>query len=462
MNNIQSLIKRIKPRDPSLYDALSGMMMRIEELDKSILDVESRLPVTSTGTVINSNILIFNYEITKRNIRFTWEPPDASIVSYEIRYGTDWDTAERILNTSTTSAVFDPLSVGEYTYLIKGLDSSGNYSAIAKSLTFTIVAPGIVSITSQAFGSNVLLYWTSPVAQFEIDYYIIERNGVAIGEFLGTFANLLELSGGTFNYTIYAIDIAGNEGIHNTITVTVAPPIDFVLQDEIFSSFTGTKVNAIVDIDRLVAPVNTVETWEEHFVDNSWTTISDQIAAGYPIYIEPVPLTASYEETFDFGTIYTNTVISISYLSNLLFGSVIISIELEFSDDNVTFTAPVSGLVVFVESVRYVRVTVNFAAADDKSLIEFYEFKITVNVHREIDSGYDIAVSSDALGTEFLFNKDFKDVDSITLTSDSTEPVIAIYEFDDIPNPTSFFVKAYDSSGMRITYPLSWKARGIV
>lgn len=464
MNDIKNLIQRIKPINPVLYDALDRLATRVDVLDRSLDEVRSQIAtVPVTGLAIASDIIVFNYEITKRNIRLTWEQPDSTIVSYEIRMGSgSWDTATRLLNTTTTSAVFDPLVSGTYTYQIKGLDSLGNYSVNSTSIVVVITQPETVSITSQTFGSNVLLYWTEPVSQFEIDYYIIEKDSIEIGQFEGTFANLLELSGGTFAYTIHAVDIAGNEGLENTITITVANPTDFELQDELVSDLSGTKVNAILDIDRLIAPVDTTETWSDHFSTNGWTTIQDQIDDGYPLYIQPVPLTASYEEVFDFGAIFTNTVVSVSYLSNIISGSVILSFELEFSDDNVTYTSPVTGLVNFVESVRYVRVTVNFAAADDTSLMEFYEFHVTLNVHREIDSGRDIAVSSDTDGTEFLFNKAFKDVDSITLTTDTTEPVIAIYEFDDIPDPVSFFVKAFDSSGKRITYPISWKARGII
>ena len=262
MATIQNLIQRIKPVNPALYDALNQLATRVDILDKSIDEVRSQIEaVPITGLDIAADVLVFNYVVTRRNIRLSWESPDSSISSYEIRYGTSWTTAERILNTSTTSAVFDPLEIGTHTYLIKGLDSFGNYSVNAASVVINITGPGTVLMTSQAFGSNVLLYWNEPATQFDISYYVIQRNGVNLAQFTGTFANLLELSGGTFNYTIYAVDIAGNEGIHNTITVTVAAPIDFVLQDEIFSTFSGTKINAVVDGGRLIAPINTGETW---------------------------------------------------------------------------------------------------------------------------------------------------------------------------------------------------------
>jgi hypothetical protein len=47
-------------------------------------------------------------------------------------------------------------------------------------------------------------------------------------------------------------------------------------------------------------PVNTTETWADHFVNNSWTSPSAQISAGYPYYIQPTLGTSYYEEVLYF------------------------------------------------------------------------------------------------------------------------------------------------------------------
>jgi hypothetical protein len=96
-------------------------------------------------------------------------------------------------------------------------------------------------------------------------------------------------------------------------------------------------------------------------------------------------------------------------------------------------------------------------------LIRLTNFTISLNVKREVDSGDVNALSSDSGGTQVNFNKDFKDIDSITCTVDSvTEPFIVIYDFTDIPNPTGFKVYVFDTTGNRVSKLVSWKARGIV
>lgn len=213
---------------------------------------------------------------------------------------------------------------------------------------------------------------------------------------------------------------------------------------------------------KLLVCINTSETWEEHFVNNSWTTIQDQIDAGYPIYAEPVPLTATYQEIIDYGTVLGSIVLNMDWTIEEISGGISVSPAVEFSSDGITWSSPVYGKSVFGQSVRYVRITLTFTGTDDKSLAKFSNFQIFLDVKREMDSGDLIANAADAGGTEVTFNKAFKDVDSITVTAESLEPLTTIYDFVDAPDPVSFFVYVFDSAGQRITYPVSWKARGIV
>jgi hypothetical protein len=55
----------------------------------------------------------------------------------------------------------------------------------------------------------------------------------------------------------------------------------------------------------------------------------------------------------------------------------------------------------------------------------------------------------------------FIDVDSISVTAAGTSPVIAIYDFVDAPNPTTFKVLLYNTSGSRVSGTFSWTARGV-
>lgn len=127
------------------------------------------------------------------------------------------------------------------------------------------------------------------------------------------------------------------------------------------------------------------------------------------------------------------------------------------------FGAYVSATSLFSASMRKVKFKLTFVGSDTDSLKLVSNIRIRLDVKREVDSGSVTALASDGLtGTAVTFNKAFKDVESITLTVAAQQPITAIYRFVDIPNPTTFFVYAYDSSGNQVDYLISWKARGIV
>ena len=79
------------------------------------------------------------------------------------------------------------------------------------------------------------------------------------------------------------------------------------------------------------------------------------------------------------------------------------------------------------------------------------------------DSGTGTAVSTDSGGTVVNFNIAFVDVDSISVTPTNSTgtAVIAVYDFTDVPYPTSFKVLLYNTSGTRVSGAFSWSARGV-
>lgn len=66
----------------------------------------------------------------------------------------------------------------------------------------------------------------------------------------------------------------------------------------------------------------------------------------------------------------------------------------------------------------------------------------------------------DNAGTMVLFNKEFVDITAISVTPSGTTAKIAIYDFVDEPNPTSFKVLLYNTSGVRVDGAFSWSVRG--
>lgn len=95
-----------------------------------------------------------------------------------------------------------------------------------------------------------------------------------------------------------------------------------------------------------------------------------------------------------------------------------------------------------------------------EALFELSNLRARLDVKFEMDSGRAEVEGADVAGTPVFFNKDFKDIDSITVSVESNIERRAVYNFIDIPNPTVFYVFVYDTTGARVDATISWKARG--
>ncbi len=455
----RSLLQGLQRSDPKLYQAFQYLFDNVDkinnELFPNVANITALLASVEPGTVSG-----FNYELLPRSVRFYWD--DANDAQrFEIRRGTNWDTADFVLRTSSLTASIDPLVAGDYTHLIKSISSSGDYSTQATVLEFNIQGPGVVSITSTVIDNNVLLYWRKPTHPFDIVHYNVYREGVEIGEARGTFFNWFENIAGNYTYGIQAVDYAGNEGAITSVLLTVNQPPDYVLESLFASVFGGTLTNCILEGGKLLAMVNTADTWADHFVNNGWTTIQEQIDDGYPLYIQPTPTTGNYEEVKDYGAIFSSVIISVAWTEEIISGSVGTVCKIATSTDNITYTAFTTTNALFSSSVRYVKVKLEFSGTDS-SLSLFNNLTIALNVKREMDGGVEDVLAADTAGTVVSFNKSFKDIESITLTALSTTEQIAIYNFVDTPNPTDFKILLFDATGARVDGTVSWKARGIL
>lgn len=461
---ITSLLGDLQARDPKLYQALSLLNETVATINNELHPPTSASG--STSVTFSSGVAApINFEVfsTGRALRFQWDEAAAGL-HYEIRLGTVWATASFLFRTSGLSGDIDPLLYGSYSYLAKSINSSGVYSSDTAVTTITIpLIPGVI-IDKKAIDNNVLLSWSVPVSVFDIDHYKLQDNGVDKGTVKGTFTTFFEQIPADYTYTIIAVDVAGNEGVATDIIVTVNTPPDFALQDTRTSTFSGTKVNLESHPRGLLALVNQTETWRQHYVNNAFTTIRDQINAGFPYFMQPGKLTGSYEEVVNYGVVFNNVLVVVTYNTiNLGSSDMTVLVRLATSTDGITYSAFSNGSVQFLDGFQYLKIRIEFTAADNKAMIIFNNLTFTIDVKRDNDGGDITALSTDAGGTEVFFNKTFKDIESITATVESvTEPFHVIYDFTDVPNPTSFFLYVFDTTGNRVTKLVSWKARGVV
>lgn len=476
------LIQPLSVDNPRLYDALKLISSGFQNLENQINPIQKQIDAISQPSPPPLPPSVFQDDIFPDYIRLTWVSGDTASVLYEIRKGIVWDLADFVVKTPSLSTNLNPITPTEYvhTYLIKSINADGVYSTLTVQLTFVLIIIQAPVITGQVIDNNVLLRWNDPyrVGNFRTAYYNIYKNSVFFGTVASTFTIISETIAGNYQYTIEAVDIAGNVGETGAIWLTVDQPPDFELFGSWESQFKvvdpagtlniigSTLVNCLrTEADpvnpKLLAIVDNVETWLAHYTVRGWNHDDDAIAAGSPYYSQPGEVSGSYTEVIDYGALISNIIVNLDWTEEIIVGNVTVTTTIESSTDNVSWSSPVSGPSVFFASFRYLRVKLIFTGGPG-ALKQISHFTINLDVKREVDSGSVLALASDASGTVVTFNKAYKDVDSITLAVKSLEQVTAIYDFLDIANPVSFKVLCFDGSGNRIDYLVSWKSRGVV
>jgi predicted phage tail protein len=401
-------------------------------------------------------------------VTLTWDKvPDLDLDVYEIRQGSNWNTATLIGQVKATVYTLGYIPPGTQTYLVKSLDTSGTYSTTAAAITVSLSAPSPVSLTQEVIDNNVLLRWTASTASLTIRHYILRRGATfagatEIGTVGGLFSAIFETVAGTFTYWVAAVDLAGNVGTPTPVTALVSQPPDYQLKLNQNSAFGGTKTNMAAFEGKFLAPADTTETWASHFTSRGWATPQAQINAGFPVYAMPSASSGSYEEVVDYGTVLASTKVSatLSYVTDVGTVTVTPTISVrKLTTDPWTNYAGLSS--VFVTDFRYVKVRFDFSAPGNDDFITITGLNIRMDAKLKNDAGIGAANAADSGGTTVNFNVTFVDIDSITVTPSGTAARIAVYDFVDVPNPTSFKVLLFDTAGNRVSGGFSWSIKGV-
>jgi hypothetical protein len=331
----------------------------------------------------------------------------------------------------------------------------------------TVSAPAAPSVTTQIIDNNVLLYWTDATKSLPVSTYQLAKgstlaNAAVIGTKSGLFTTVFETVAGTYTYWITGIDAAGNLGAPGSITATVNAPPDYVLHSDIFSSFTGTLVNAVHEESQVVLPVDAASSWAQHFSNNSWASPNDQINAGYPLYAQPTVASGYYEEVIDYGALLAATNVTVTPTMQSLAGNPATSVTISCSNTSTTgpWTDYPNVSQVYLTNFRWLKVRLTVTSPDNKSLLAMTNLEIKLDVKLKNDAGSVQANASDINGTNVNFNVPFVDVISITVTPAGSTPLTAIYQFLGNADPTNFQVFLFNQSGQRTSGTVSWSAKG--
>lgn len=418
-----------------------------------------------TLTVPNIADILFEYadtSLTNATITLRWAPvsPPFGLKEYQVTYFSESLQSNVTLVVRDNMIILPADWVGNKTFTVVTVDnlnnpSSGYSESIAKNLPNPVT-----NIKAVPIDNNVQLSWTMPAkTSLPISHAVIKRSGptgtwanaTLVGTKAGEFTTIQELVKGSYVYWVAAVDTDNNESTPVSVPAFVQQPPDFIFNATFNSTFNTvanssvvTKTNAVVENGALVFPVNATETWQQHFVNNSYTTPSSQISAKYPVYIQPGTSTALYEEIFDYGKgaalILGSSNITVAISGQDVIGVTNIGVSISTSADGITYSAATAGFVAFATNFRYIKVTITAARGTGDgvtnigSVYKMNALTVRLDTKLKTDSGTVLTSSTDTDGgggTIVNFNTEFVDISAITLTASGTVPRNCVYSFMD-------------------------------
>ena len=365
----------------------------------------------------------------------------------------------------------------EQKYFVRAVDTNGNEGELEEVLFSVAIPSKITNLRNEVIDNNVLLRWQESAVgtnQLPIIHYNIYRNTTdaanLVGQKQGTFTTVFEQVGGNFTYILIPVNSANVEGSQEQTTANVNQPPDFVLTDEVDSTFSGTIVNGFLDDGGLFFNVNTSRTWKQHFdPSNNDTSRTFGVYGASTVYALPTENSGSYEEIIDTGAVIASTRIeaTLGLDPSETVGSTTITPEIFTSLDGTSYTSKGSGNSnVLGTNFRFIKVKFDFDGANNDDLVKVQSLKIKTFLKRKTDQGSTTVTASESQGSgkQVNFTETFVDVDAISLTirGSSSSAKYAIYDFVDSANPQNGFkVFLFDNSGNGVAGTVDFTVRGV-
>lgn len=477
------------------------------------LNIQNPTTVTITTQVIDNNVLM----------NWTDSTTSLPIVSYEIRKGASWAAGAVIGdNGNGRFAVFFEQASGVFTYWVRAVDTAGNVS-VATSITATVSQPpdyalrldynvdfkglvydfgvngdaqgwvpsgatqvastqvlkvtstGIDPILARTMNSFILRgceYQMIEVAVRRVAgagwegniYYSTAGHGTTAG-YYKTSADTSPAIGESkiIRFDMNALTVGGqdwNTSIIESIRIDLGATSADIFEIDSITLIPYLGLNIALDNGILYATLKD-ESWQTHFTSNAWTTPQNQIDAGLPYYAGSQAPASYFEEILDYGTLLNSTSVTATLSSQMVRGTATVVPSISYKTAWADAWTTVVGVTSIVASnFRYVKIRYDFTGSGN-SLISLLNSNLKISSKTKYDGGTQAALSTDTGGTVVTFNTSFIDIQSITVTGQGTTPITAIYDFVDVPNPTSFKVLLFNNAGARVSGAFSWTAKGV-
>ncbi len=340
----------------------------------------------------------------------------------------------------------------------------------AQPVTISPVAPSLPVLSAQEIDHQVTLFY-----QAQNNSLPVKRFDVYLGDTFATaqlyqsksgdsgFTLLSFEQGGDYTIWVQAADSANNLSVPSAVGVSPTSPADFVLFNR-FSSrdegFSGQRTNCHLDTTGdLLMLADEGETWDE-YTSNGYATFQAEHDAGYTLWAQPGTASATYREDYDLGAVISSSIINVARVFEAVAGNPSHTVDIAFSENGSTYQTFTNTNRVFATQFRYVRVTIN-ATGNGDDIGGLTSLVTSLRLKEQGETGISTGNASDSSGTSVSFDKNWLDINSLTVTPHGTTPITAVVDFDDVPNPTLFSVYLFDTnSGARVTAQFSWAVRG--
>lgn len=377
--------------------------------------------------------LFADTSLTAATVTLSWDDaaPEFGLGSYRISYDDVVVTVRA--NTVTLPADW----IGVRTFEIATIDRYGGESVPLNHDVLKLAPMPATNLRAQVIDNSVLLYWKLPEkTSLPLSHTLIKKGTTwetaeTVGTKAGDFTSLAELAAGTNTYWLAVVDTDGHASTPVYITTSVSQPPDFVLNAIYTWDRTGTLSNAYLTDDGVLLPVDTEETWAEHFVNNGWASPQAQIDAGFPVYAQKGVTDGFYEQTFDYGTALASSNVRVEIAGSDVAGAPEVVVTTSLSLNGETWTDYPGMFYVYALNFRFVKVRVDVTQSAPGDLYELNRIDVRIDSKLKTDSGTVVAQSTDALGTVVNFNSDFVDVASVSPAPLGTEPRSAVVDMLD-------------------------------
>jgi len=411
------------------------------------MDFQGNLSVnaaTTTVAVTEAPAPTLTYTFSGQNLILNWTATSGQFAIDHFEVSLNGVVIAKVYAQTYSMPITTP---DARTFGIRAVDVMGIEGDLGTA-TIGLPPPSAVTLTAQVVENNVMLSWTTSTGILPIAGYMLSKGSTPIGLKTGTFTTVVETVAGTWTYWIAPVDTAGNVGTATSVTATTTLPSGYAFHPLWTSTFSGTVTNAQVVGSSLLAPIH---------VDMSGGVLGDTPLGGVNLITET--RTASYVEIFDYGTVISALSMQLMYLPVALSGSVSVvpTVSVATSTSG-PWTDYVGVTQIGAGNFRYVKVTLDFSTTDPMARLEITDLVVQVGVRTINDSGTGSAVSTDTSGTNVNFNVTMVELQSLTLTPQSSTPVTMVYNLSSYTSPTNFQVYAYNSSGARVSVPFSWSA----